>query len=146
MAQQRQSSLGRSTDTRRGPARPPADPGSTIGASTRVRGKVRGEGGLRVAGQVDGEVGVDGDLEIDEGGGVRGNVEAASVTVRGTLHGDVTSRGAVAILATADVEGTIGGSEVSLEEGASFRGRIEADFELPPELAEKPAPAARGRR
>jgi len=26
------------------------------------------------------------------------------------------------------------GAEVTLEEGASFTGRIEADFELPPEL------------
>jgi len=131
---------GRSRGSSSRSAQTRGEPASTIGASTRIRGKVRGEGALRVAGHVDGEVGVTGELEIEQGGSVRGPVDAASVTVNGTLHGDVTSRGPVAIRETADVEGNIGGSEVSLEEGASFRGRIEADFELPAELV-TPKPA-----
>jgi cytoskeletal protein CcmA (bactofilin family) len=100
---------------------------------------VNGDGSLRVEGQVEGEIAVSGDLTIEEGASVRGDVEAHGVTILGELTGDVSAHGPVAIRASAKVSGNMGGAEVSLEEGASFRGRIEADFELPPELLETQA-------
>jgi cytoskeletal protein CcmA (bactofilin family) len=127
--------------------------GSRIGVGTRVRGHVRGGGALAVAGEVEGNVLLEGELDIEAGGGVRGEVEASSVTVRGSVHGGIRAHGPVTILAGATVSGDVLGSEVSLEEGAAFRGRIEADFELPSELLHTPAPkavapaaVARGRR
>ena len=112
-----------------------ADGESVLAPSTKVRGHVRGEGSLRVAGAVTGDVTIDGDLAIEEGGAVTGDVSAAAVTIRGALTGDVAAKGAVAILAGASVSGNMGGAEVSLEEGASFSGRIEAEFDLPAELS-----------
>lgn len=105
---------------------------STLGQGARVRGRVHGEGDLRIEGRVEGDVQITGDLSID--GAVTGDVTAASVTIAGELKGDVSARGAVTIQATAKVEGNMGGAEVSLEEGASFSGRIEAEFDLPAEL------------
>jgi cytoskeletal protein CcmA (bactofilin family) len=121
---------------------------SILGRGARVRGRVAGDGDLRVEGQIEGDVAISGELTIDEGAAVNGNVGAGSVVVAGTLEGDVDASGPVAIRATAKVNGNMGGAEVSLEEGASFHGRIDAEFDLPAELAaEKPAPApARGRR
>lgn len=107
---------------------------SVLARGTRVRGRIRGDGDLRIEGNIEGDVAVSGDLTIDDGAAVKGDVQAASVTVGGELTGDVTARGAVVIRATARVAGTMGGSEVSLEEGASFDGRIEAEFDLPLEL------------
>ena len=116
----------------------PSDGGdSVLGRGTRVRGHVRGEGSLRVLGAVEGDVTIEGDLAIDEGGAVTGDINAATVTVRGALTGDVAAKGAVSILAGANVIGNMGGAEVSLDEGASFTGRIEAEFELPPELTSR---------
>ncbi len=65
----------------------------------------------------------------------------------GALKGDVDARGPVALRATAEVEGNLSGAEVSMEEGASFHGRIAAEFDLPAELggAVTPHPAATGR-
>jgi cytoskeletal protein CcmA (bactofilin family) len=120
---------------------------SILGRGARVRGRVNGEGDLRVEGQIEGEVRISGELAIEEGGAVDGDVEASAVVIGGALHGDVASRGPVTIRATAKVEGNLGGVEVVLEEGASFRGRIDAAFDLPAEL-EPPAheaPRARGR-
>ena len=94
----------------------PAFSASSIGRGTLVRGSVRGEGDLEILGRVEG-----------------------SVAVSGALTGDVASRGAVTVRATAQVQGNLGGAEVSLEEGASFHGRIEAEFDMPAELQ---APAA----
>jgi cytoskeletal protein CcmA (bactofilin family) len=88
--------------------------GATIGRGTRVRGRVEGSGDLRIEGEVTGDVRVSG-----------------AVTIEGTLTGDVVSEGAVLIRAGAQVEGNMSGAEVALEEGASFSGRIDADFELP---------------
>jgi cytoskeletal protein CcmA (bactofilin family) len=88
--------------------------GATIGRGTRVRGRVEGSGSLRIEGEVTGDVRVSG-----------------AVTIEGTLTGDVTSEGAVLIRSGAQVEGNMSGAEVALEEGASFSGRIDADFELP---------------
>ncbi len=107
---------------------------SVLGRGARVRGRVSGEGDLRVEGQIEGDVTLSGELSIDEAGSITGDIDAAAVTIAGALQGNVASRGAVTISAGARVEGNMGGAEVSLEEGASFVGRIEAEFDLPAEL------------
>jgi cytoskeletal protein CcmA (bactofilin family) len=107
---------------------------SVLGRGARVRGRVSGDGDLRVEGQIEGDVALSGELAIEETGSITGDVDAASVTIAGVLQGDVAARGAVTIRAGAKVEGNMGGAEVSLEEGASFAGRIEAEFDLPAEL------------
>lgn len=107
---------------------------SVLGRGSRVRGRVSGDGDLRVEGQIEGDVTLSGELSIDDTGSITGDVDAASVTIAGALQGNVAARGVVTIRAGAKVEGNMGGAEVSLEEGASFAGRIEAEFDLPAEL------------
>jgi cytoskeletal protein CcmA (bactofilin family) len=99
-----------------------------------VRGRVHGDGDLRVDGQVEGDVSITGELAIGDSGAITGDIDAAAVSVGGALTGDVAARGAVTIRAGAKVVGSMGGAEVSIEEGASFIGRIEAEFDLPAEL------------
>jgi cytoskeletal protein CcmA (bactofilin family) len=111
------------------------DATSVLGAGARVRGRVSGEGDLRVEGQIEGDVTLSGELSIDEAGSITGDVDATSVTIAGALTGDVVARGIVTIRASAKVSGNMGGAEVTLEEGASFAGRIEAEFDLPAELS-----------
>ena len=109
--------------------------GSALGRGTRVRGRVQGDGDLRVEGQVEGTVAISGELILEEGASIQGDVEAATITINGALLGDISARGPVTIHATAKVTGNLGATEVSLDEGAEFSGRIEADFELPAELS-----------
>jgi cytoskeletal protein CcmA (bactofilin family) len=108
--------------------------GSVLGRGTRVRGRIQGDGDLRVEGAIEGDVSVSGELLIDEGAEVQGNIDAAVVTIGGALTGDVASRGGIVVRASAKVSGNLGSPEVSLEEGAEFSGRIDADFDLPAEL------------
>jgi cytoskeletal protein CcmA (bactofilin family) len=110
------------------------DSASVLGRGARVRGRVSGEGDLRIEGQIEGDVTVSGDLSIEDGGAVAGDVTAATVAIAGGLNGDVSARGPVTIHATATVEGDMVAAEVNLEEGASFSGRIEAEFDMPAEL------------
>jgi cytoskeletal protein CcmA (bactofilin family) len=109
---------------------------SVLGRGARVRGRVGGNGDLRVEGQIEGDVAIGGELTIEEGAAVTGDVGASAVVIAGALTGDVAARGAVAIRATAKVAGNMGGAEVSLDEGASFHGRIDAEFDMPAELSE----------
>ena len=68
---------------------------------------------------------------------ITADVQARSVVVAGAIEGDISAQEAVAIRAGARVSGAIRGSSISIEEGATVNGRIDADFELPPELGGK---------
>jgi cytoskeletal protein CcmA (bactofilin family) len=105
-----------------------------IGRSTRVRGRVSGDGDLLIEGSIEGDITVRGDLTVAEGGRATSSIEASSVTLRGELEGDVRTGGTIRIEAGARVRGDMFGESVSLEEGAELVGRLDSAFELPPEL------------
>lgn len=84
---------------------------------------------------MEGDVVVGGALDLGEGSQVAGSVEAASVVVSGQLVGDVASRGSVAVTATGSLRGDVTATELTLEEGGTFVGEIDVDFELPDALA-----------
>lgn len=108
---------------------------AVLGASVRIRGKISGEGDLSILGTVEGDVAVRGDLTIGDGARVESeSLEAHAVSIAGELQGDVNASGPVRLSATARVHGDLKGSEISIEEGAQFAGRLEADFELPAAL------------
>jgi cytoskeletal protein CcmA (bactofilin family) len=118
---------------------------SSIGAGARIRGRVTGDGDLVVAGHVEGDILVRGDVTIADGASCTSNVEGHEVTVAGTLSGDVAASGAVIIGATGRLRGNVRGASLAIEDGASFAGRVECDFELPDGLGEGAAPAGRRR-
>lgn len=105
-----------------------------IGGTTRVRGRIDGEGDLVVEGAVEGDVSLRGDLTIGEAAKMASNVDANAVTVRGELEGDVHARGLVRIAAGARVRGDVSGESFALEDGAEFVGRIDLQFDLPAAL------------
>jgi cytoskeletal protein CcmA (bactofilin family) len=107
--------------------------GAVIGRTTRVRGRITGDGDLLVDGTVEGDMTLRGDLVVSEGASASSNVEAQSVTVNGALEGDVRAR-AVSVGAGARLRGDVTAESFSIDEGAEVIGRLDADFELPPEL------------
>lgn len=104
--------------------------GSVLGASTRVTGRVSGEGGLRVEGAIKGDVAVTGPVEVAEGASIDGNVEAESLDVAGSLLGDVSAKGPVLVRSGATVRGALRGSQVAIEPGSRVAVRLECEFEL----------------
>jgi cytoskeletal protein CcmA (bactofilin family) len=122
-----------------------ASDANVLGRSVRIRGRVTGDGDLRLEGDVDGDVKIGGALEIGDAATLNGNVTANSVLVDGSLTGDVEATGPVHIRAGARVSGNMTGSEIALEEGAAFSGRIDASFELPDGLGGGVATSRRGK-
>ena len=117
-----------------------------IGSAARVRGRIQGDGDLLVEGHVEGNVTLRGDLTIAEGGTVASEtVTAHAVLVAGTLEGNVTASGPVRFASGARVRGDVQGSAVAIDDGAHFSGRLECEFELPPELGGASQGEARAR-
>jgi cytoskeletal protein CcmA (bactofilin family) len=109
--------------------------GARIGGGTRVRGRIHGDGDLVIEGHVEGDLAIRGELTVAEGARVTSEaVEAQSVTIGGALEGDVAATGAVRLLASARVRGNLRGTAVAIEDGARFSGRLDCEFDLPPEL------------
>ncbi len=109
---------------------PPSTEVSVLGPSTRVTGRVTGEGALRIEGALRGDVEIQGDAEIAHGGSVEGNVTATAVDITGTLVGDVVSEGPIAIRGGAVVRGELRGTEISIEPGSRVSVRLATEFDL----------------
>jgi cytoskeletal protein CcmA (bactofilin family) len=108
-----------------------------LGKGAHIRGRIAGDGDLRVDGAISGDVALKGDLTVSDGAEVVADVQAQAVVIEGALEGDISATSTVAIRASARVSGAIRGSSVSIEEGATVSGRIDAEFDLPPELGGK---------
>jgi cytoskeletal protein CcmA (bactofilin family) len=103
---------------------------SVLGPTTRIVGRVSGQGALRVEGAIRGDVQVNGEAEIAEGASVEGNVQAEALEIGGSLLGDAVARGPIAVLSGAVVRGELRGSEISIEPGSRVSVRLETEFEL----------------
>src|SRR5262245_55802047 len=109
--------------------------GARIASGTRVRGRIGGDGDLTVDGEVEGDITLRGSLTVGEGATVTSDVEADNVVIAGKLEGNVNAGGQVRVVSGAVVRGDLRGAHgVSIEEGAQFAGRLDCDFDLPPEL------------
>jgi cytoskeletal protein CcmA (bactofilin family) len=127
-------------------ARGPEGREARIGRAARVRGRVHGDGDLIVEGQVEGDLIIQGNLTIADGASVTSEaVEAHAVTIGGSFDGDVAASGPVRIGSGARVRGNLRGSAVSIDEGARYAGRLDCEFDLPPELGGVSRSEARGR-
>src|SRR6476661_4454764 len=105
-----------------------------VGSSTRIRGRVSGEGNLVVEGRIEGNVSVSGEVRVAEGAVVEGDViEAGALEVGGSVEGELRVSGLVHAAAGSRVRGNVVGGTLALDDGASFEGRIENEFSLPPE-------------
>jgi cytoskeletal protein CcmA (bactofilin family) len=122
------------------------DAEARIGASALVRGRIQGEGDLLIEGHVEGNVTLRGDLTIAEGGSVEGEaVTAHAVFVAGSLEGNLAASGQVRFGPGARVRGDVQGNAVAIDDGAHFSGRLDCEFELPPELGGSSQGEARAR-
>jgi len=94
---------------------------SRIGRGTKVVGKLTFGATARIEGEVEGEITGE-DLILSETAVVNAKISAKSITIAGTLTGDVTARERIELLATARARGTLKTPNLVLHEGAMFDG------------------------
>jgi cytoskeletal protein CcmA (bactofilin family) len=99
---------------------------TTIGRSLRVAGDLYAEQDLVLHGQVAGGIDLPNHaLTVQQTGRLEGNAFARIVTLSGTMVGDIIATELVEVLGGATLEGNIAAPRVYLDEGATFRGRID---------------------
>ncbi len=109
-----------------------ANPLCTLGDQVTIRGTISGNEDLTVAGHVDGKIVLGGHLVLENSSVVEAEIDVEDLTVRGTLRSQaIRASRAVALDATADVSGDIHATQLVIDEGAQFTGRIEMPFDLP---------------
>jgi cytoskeletal protein CcmA (bactofilin family) len=101
---------------------------ATIGPTVTVKGEISGDENLLIEGSVEGKVMIRRHLvTVGERGRVAADIEAANVRVAGEVRGNLTGTDQVVLLATGRVEGDIKAGNVTLENGARFKGSIDME-------------------
>jgi cytoskeletal protein CcmA (bactofilin family) len=116
-----------------------------IGKSVIIKGTVTGAEELIIDGRVDGRIEWhDQSLTIGPSAEIKAPVLAATITILGTVSGDVTASEKVDIRATGSVDGDIIAPSVVMADGAVLRGRVDAPRTKPMAQAtlRRPMPVA----
>ena len=99
---------------------------SWISGSILVRGDVVSTGDLVIDGQVQGTIELgDHSLTIGPAASVVADLAAKTITVSGTVVGNVKGAARVELKATASVEGDVNATTFVMEEGATLKGKVD---------------------
>ena len=98
-----------------------------IGTALTVQGKIISTQDLYIDGRVEGtiELGNHG-LTIGTGAEIKADLVAQSITISGTVTGNVTAKSIVDLRATGSVDGDIIAPRLTMAEGAVVKGRVDA--------------------
>lgn len=103
---------------------------AVIGSKIIFKGELSGDEDLLIQGQVEGTVKLNGNnLTIGKLGNVKADLSAKSITIDGTVEGDIVADEQIIINASSVITGNVIANRVTLEDGAKFRGSIEMDVE-----------------
>ncbi|HEY4284007.1 MAG TPA: polymer-forming cytoskeletal protein [Chthoniobacterales bacterium] len=106
------------------PARPsaPARAANVLSAGVSITGDVTFQSELVIDGEVEGSIKSSGVLIVGEHGRIRGEVRAGTVTIRGTVEGNVFASDRCALEAGATLHGDIEAPRFAVDENAEFFG------------------------
>lgn len=97
---------------------------TVIGSSIVIDGEISGEEQLVVHGTVKGRITV-GALVVENGGVVEATVDAATITVHGTVSGDIAASERAELRPNSSVIGDIRAPRILIADGASFKGNVD---------------------
>lgn len=101
---------------------------AVIGSKICFKGELTGEEDLLIQGRVEGTVDLKGhNLTVGKQGVVKANLMAKTITIEGTVEGDLFAQERISIKASSEVTGNLVADRVTLEDGAKFRGTIEME-------------------
>lgn len=101
------------------------DQHSIISEGIVVTGNIEAAEDMIVCGKVDGEIASSRTVLIEQGGIVKGQIRAETVVIHGTMVGDVRTHTITQLSKVGRMVGNIFSPQVLLEDGGSFRGKID---------------------
>lgn len=96
----------------------------TMGPNDILEGKLVYDGHVHVDGRVEGEFRVTGNLDVASGATAKISIDAANVTVKGTVEGPVTVKDKLTLARNARISGDIVVRRLQVEDGASLNGHV----------------------
>lgn len=100
---------------------------TVIGSTIVIDGEITGDEDLVVQGTVKGRVGLRQNIHVEESGVVEANVETATITILGTVTGDIAATERAELKNNCRVVGDIRAPRVLIADGASFKGNVDMD-------------------
>ncbi len=98
---------------------------TVIGKDTEITGTITAKGVLRIEGKINGKLKVTGDVIISQSGTVEADVNARSISIAGTLKGNVEAQGLLAVEPSGKMIGDIKVAKLAIGDGALFVGACE---------------------
>ena len=105
---------------------------TVIGTGVTVHGNLESESDVVIDGTLDGQIKTTGNVTLGINAVVKADIQAANVSVAGSLKGNITAEGETAIRETGHVEGDIRCLGLAISSGGVFSGR--SIMEAPPRL------------
>ena len=102
---------------------------SLIAEEITIEGSIQGSGHVRLAGRFKGDVQVKGNLAIEPGATLTGGVRANTVTIAGTLEGNIDGATRVELLETGVLTGDLSADSLTVAAGSRMRGKVEFGWE-----------------
>lgn len=105
----------------------PTPPKSILSAELEVIGTIKTSGSVQIDGRVEGEVISQGDVILGKSGSVKGNLNVNSISVSGTIQGNITAKDRIELKSTARLMGDIKAKRLAVEDGVTFVGKSEVN-------------------
>lgn len=93
-----------------------------IGKDTSINGTIEAKGVLRVDGKVKGQLNTNGDIIIAASGAVEADIRCRSISIAGSLQGNVEATGILDIEPSGKLMGDIIVAKLAIGDGAIFDG------------------------
>ncbi len=112
---------------------------SVISSEVEILGTVKTSGSIQVEGRIEGEIISQGDVVIGKSGSVKGNLHVKSITLAGTVQGNIQAKDRIELKSTARLLGDIKAKRLAVEDGVTFVGKSEVNPTGQPIKLEEPA-------
>ncbi|NVB36841.1 polymer-forming cytoskeletal protein [Pseudenhygromyxa sp. WMMC2535] len=100
---------------------------TVIGSTIVIDGEISGEEDLTIFGTVKGQISLRENIVVEREGVVEANVETATITVHGSVTGDIHATDRAELRADCRVVGDIHAPRILIADGASFKGNVDMD-------------------
>ncbi len=99
---------------------------STISSGLKIRGDISGDCHLIIEGETHGKIHLaNGRVTVGASGRVNADIAAPEIVIEGNVQGNLQARDNVRMGSASHVQGSVLSPRIRIEDGASFRGKVE---------------------
>ena len=100
---------------------------TVIGSTIVIDGEISGDEDLIILGTVKGRISLRETITVEEDGVVDANVETATITVNGSVTGNIVATDRAELRTNCNVVGDIRAPRILIADGASFKGNVDME-------------------